>query len=207
MNIAHINKKTELEFSPDENTTHQWLLYLQNVIVSNPPSNNQAEDITEEEYIHLPELFAKIHKNLQREYHLCHSAKQKKEGTLDKDVAEIAFLAQAYYNGISGKQYPYFQSEILYKLLSPHDAIIQKLFDINAKGFIKDIEKIQTSLTAGMGYACRELKAISEEYDISDESIKHLLSGAFNEHELPHELAEILGKILGNDLFDLQKVD
>ena len=203
MAVAHINKKTESEFSPDENRTQQWLIYLQNVITSNPPDENQVEDIEEEEYIRLSELFATMYEKTQIEYNLCYTAKQKKDGKFDEDIDAISLSAQAYYNGISGKQYPHLQPEILYKLLSPHDAIMQELFGIKARDFVEDIEKIYISLTRGIGHACYEL---SEKYGIDDEIIMNLLGGVFNEYDFPPQSAEILEKIQGNDLFDLQKI-
>ena len=205
--MAHaiMNIETESKQGMAENTAQQWLLYLQNAVVSNPPDDNQAEDITEEEYIRLSELFATMYgKTHLLEYHICNTAKQKKDGTLNEDTAEIEVMARTYYNGVSGKQYPYLQPEVLHKLLSPHDAIIQKLFGINVQDFVEDIEKIHTSLTMGMGNAYNELGQLIAKDPISDEDSQNS-SNDVPDEELLHQLNKICGKIRGNDLFDLQK--
>ena len=206
MLIAHLNIKTESAAGMYENITWQWLIYLQNVITSTLPDNDQAKIIEEEDYTRLFKLFVTMRLKLQIEYPLCDEAKQKKDGAINEDMAEIDNLVRSSSNSISGKQFLYLHPEILYKLLSPHDAKIQELFDINAKEFVKDMRKIQKSTTMGMGYALNEFREFCKKHAISDESIKHLLGGAVSKRELSPQLAEILEKIRGNDLFDLQKV-
>ena len=215
--MAHAirNIETESKQGMAENTAHQWLLYLQNAIASNPPDNNQAEDIKEEDYMHLSKLFATMYSMTHLEYHICKAAKQKKDETFNEDTAEIEAMAQSYYNGVSGKQYSYFQSEILYKLLSPHDAIIQKLFGINVQDFVEDTKKIQTSLaTMGTGQIYDDLIKILEVCD-NNEVFQSKLNDALNTYEPPPELTEGFEPIFDNnpfgpqfdyDLFDLQKI-
>ena len=206
MLIAHLNIKTESAAGVHENITWQWLIYLQNVIASTLPNNNQAEIIEEEDYMRLSKLFVTMRLKIEMEYHRYNDAKREKDRAINEDMAEIVNLAQSSYNFISGKQFLYLHSKILDKLLSPHDAKIQELFDINAKEFVKDMRKIQKSTTMGMGYALNEFREFCKKHAISDESIKHLLGGAVSKRELSPQLAEILEKIRGNDLFDLQKV-
>ena len=213
----HMGLKTESEIGMDQIITQQWLIYLQNAIVSNPPNKNQATQIQKEEYVHLSELFAKMYKKIQLDYHLCDTAKQKKDGTFNEHVAEIDFLAQSSYNGIWGRQHPILIPEILHKLLSPHDAVIQKIFDINVQKFVDNIKKIQTSLIMGLGDASRDfddahkkslakVKERIESGEVNDESFENILNTVIRELDLQPQFQKALGQMRGYDLFDLQKV-
>lgn len=71
-------------------------------------------------------------------------------GEFDEDTDKIRFAAQLFYNSVWGKQYQNFEPEILGKLLSPHDAVFRKHFEITAQNFVEAIEQIQVSLTKGM---------------------------------------------------------
>ena len=206
MIVAHINTKTESNISMEWSHAHEWLIYLQNIIASNPPHNDQAEDIREEDYIHLSKLSAIMYIKTHIEYHICYFAKQKKNIAFNKDTAEIEVIIRMCYNGVSGRQHPYFQSEVLYKLLSPHDAIIKKLFGINAQDFIEGIKKIQTSLTIGMGDACGEYGKILMTHHTGNEVSLTSLTEVLSKQELQPQLNEVWGKISGYGLFDLQKV-
>ena len=213
----HMGLETESEIGMGQIITQQWLIYLQNAIVSNPPNKNQVAQIEEEEYAHLSELFAKMYQKTQLVYHLCDTARQKKDSAFNEHVAEINFMAQSFYNGIWGRQYPILLPKILYKLLSPHDAVIQKIFDINVQNFVDNIEKIQTSLIMGLGNALRDLDDVRnkslakveeriESGEINDESFENLLNTVTREPELQSQLQKALRQAFGCDLFDLQKV-
>lgn len=217
MAVAHLNTKTEAGIGMEQITPAQLLLYIQNVVASNPPHKDQAERIEEGEYARLSELFEKMHSKIQGEYHMCDAAKRQKEGTFDEDTDEIRFTAQLFYNSVWGKQYQNLEPEILGKLLSPHDAVIRKHFGIGAQDFVEAIKQIQTSLTKGMIDAFASLDDFRKESldkideliesgEAGDSSLQDLMQVVIKKQGWQSRIDKILGQAFGNDLFDLQKV-
>lgn len=190
----------------------QLLLYIQNIIASNPPSKDQTECRNESEYGRLSELFKSILSN-QTVFYMCDTAKRQREGSFDKDADQIKFITQLFYNNVSGKQYQILEPEILSKLLTPHDEVMRKHFGVGAQDFVEAVKQIQTSLSKGFSNSHIELKGyfdkikkMTEGENSGTNVSPELVQNVIKKQGWQSEINKLFGQAFRCDLFDLQKV-
>ena len=79
MATRHMKLKAEVEVGTDELLSMRMLDYVQSVIAAVPPSHNQRQEVTEEEWSTLREKIGILFDKVNRTYQVCRRAKNKAE--------------------------------------------------------------------------------------------------------------------------------
>jgi len=158
-----IGKTSEIEYGFEEMVTARMLDYIQSVIVSTPCSNVNITKFDETAWKELFNEVKSLYDTLIPWFQIYRSAFL--EATQkDYDVNYDYFYVQAEMLWLSVRCDRYFVHDMphLYDLLSPHDEIFNELFGISVNNFLKEIEKIQHSLSKGLGIVVNEMKEFQD---------------------------------------------
>ena len=123
-----------------------------------------------------------------------------------------------YWCNVRGHRYLYHEKTHLTDLISSHSDILQELFGITAEQFIEEISKIQHALTRGMIDAGLELKEfqrvtmdaverkLANIEDLTQIGMPELIAEVIKENGWEAWQADVIGRFIGLDLFDVGKV-
>ena len=211
-----IGKTSESEYGFEEMVTARMLDYIQSVIVSTPCSNVNITKFDETAWKELFSEVKSLYDTLIPWFQIYRSAFL--EATQkDYDVNYDYFYVQAEMLWLSVRCDRYFVHDMphLYNLLSPHDEIFNELFGISGNNFLKEIEKIQNSLSQGLGIVVNEMKEFQDkvmaevekkEDKILESDLPNLAKETIKEKGWGDWSQSIIGRFFGLDLFDLQKI-
>lgn len=161
-----LGKTAESEFSIEDNMALRTLEYIQSVLASVPPvPESNGQEIDENTWANLTNLISDLYIAVTGEYHFCKSSvSQLNDPSYDRELDGFYIKAQMYWCVIRGDRYAIHDIPHLERLISPHDAVFQELFQISTEDFIKEISKIQYSVTRGVGEAIEELHQSHAEF-------------------------------------------
>lgn len=189
-----LNKKTERDFSADENFQLRAVEYIQSVLVS--CQNNYEKDYDEEQqeqlYEEILSLTTQLYKEIP-EYLYFWTGKMLHEKTITKEEVEYIFYMQMM-SQTRGEQYQVFRISILRKLLEPQEKLIEKVYGITHDVIINGLEQLEINLSSGRLQAFEKLVEQYEKYREKGEN-----SGQSEEN------TEIVLNAIGLRLFDVKK--
>ena len=219
MAARHLNVESEINIDQDAADSLRMVDYLQSIIASVPPTNNNIDKLTEEKWQSLRKMVGDLFSQLNMEYQICRTAVNRSENPdYDMEFEEYYYKAQTYWCNVRGNRYLYHERTHFNDLLLPHSGVLTELFGINAEQLIEEVSKIQHALTRGMIDAGLEMKEFQR---VTMDALEPKLSTVdkITENRLPELMAEVIktngwedwqrdvfGRFLGLDLFDIEKV-
>ena len=219
MAMHHLNMSSESEANTDDVVSIRMVDYLQSVIAAIKPSDSPKKEIIEEDWQSLHCLVKELFNELNLNYHLGRTAIRRKEDPyFDMEYEEFYFKAQIYWCNIRGDRYLYHEEEYLSDVISPHSDILNKLFGITAEQLIAEIKKIQHALTRGIIEACLDLEVfrkatmdaleplLKQQEHHTPDRMRELMAQVIKSNGWEEWQADIFGRFMGFDLFDLEKV-
>jgi hypothetical protein len=214
---SHTPVDTEAE---DALTSVRALEYIQNVVASTPANKIQKDKVDEEQWTRLIETISNLYKTFNTEYLLAYSIKSRSEDSLEEEVAQFRIQSVAHWVNVRGERYSNHEKEHLEDLLLCQNELIEDVLGVSARTLVDEIFKIHDSLTNGVGESAIETGELSN--IVYTEFERRIESGKLkpnSEQEIQSELLNIvddlglserhekaIGRFLGFDLFDLQKV-
>lgn len=218
MAIRHMGMSSESDADADDVVSLRMVDYLQSVIASVKPKSSPKDEVEENDWQVLRSLVEDLFNKLNLHYQICQTALRKKEAPgFDIEYEEFYYKAQIYWCNIRGHRYLYHEDEYFRDLIYPHSDILNTLFGITAEQLVTEISKIQHALTMGVIEAGRELKEfqkvtmdaleplLREKEQPTPDEIKELMAGVIRANGEEWQ-ADVFGRFLGLDLFDLEKV-
>jgi hypothetical protein len=210
---------SESELGHDAATAMRMIDYVQSVITAVPPSPQQRTEVTEEEWTALHEKIERLFGRLSLDYQLCATAHERAAGTAqDLDFEEFKYRAQVYWCNVRGARYQVHQPAYLRDMFLPFSEMFREFFGITAEQFVGEITKIWRSLTYGFGDAAEEFesfrtevldatgKLIDSDDAAGEEGARAAVAKVIEERGWQERQERALGRFLGLDLFDVQKV-
>jgi len=219
MAAHHMNIDSEIKIDQEAAISLRMVDYIQSIIASVKPAESIQEIVAEEDWQQLRALIKDLFSLVNFEYQICRSASTRKSNPhYNRDFDKYYFKAQLYWCNIRGHQYivhgiPFFRS-----LLLPHNEVLKELFGISSEELIDAIQKIQDSLTFGIDklmkdlkqfqkITTKELEKITKEMEpVSQEDLPVIMSKVIEENGWETWQEDVLGRLLGLDLFDLEKL-
>ena len=218
MATRHMKLKAEVEVGPDELLSMRMLDYVQSVIAAVPPSHNQRQEVTEEEWYTLREKIGILFDKVNRTYQFCRRAKNKAEDLeFNEDLDEFYIKAQIFWCNIKGNRYQVHEPAYLQHMFLPHSDVLEELFGLSGKRFVEEIIKIWHELSFGHGDAFEALvqfdedaytaleKKISGKTNLSEHDLQLLMDQVIKENAWEDRRNDVFGRFFGMDLFDVQK--
>ena len=219
MAAEQINIETEAEMGEKEATSMRMIDYVQSVIAAVTPAENQRDKVTDEEWTDLRSKIQQLFSKVTFEYQLCCNAKNKSDDpSFAQNFADFQFQAQLCWCNVRGRRYPVHELAYLEDTLLPHDGVLQELFGISGEQFIMEIKKIWHVLSFGIQDLSDDLKQFQRDttdavdkkiMDLSSEpdtNPSDLIATVIEENAWKERKADIEGRLLGMDLFDVQKI-
>ncbi len=215
----HLNIKSESDIDQDGALSLRMVDYLQSIIASAQPAEVIEEAVTEEQWEETRALVGGLFSKLNMDYQICRTAvARKNDPDYDPDFEEYFYKAQIYWCNIRGHRYSAHNIPFLRDVLSPHNDILQELFGINVEKLLSALQRIQDSLTMGLGNVLEELVKCREVVIAKLEEKRGTL-GNDQEGDLPDAMRRIIrenygedwrehvsGRLCGLDLFNLAKI-
>lgn len=200
--------------------SHALIEFIQTCIVSWPPTEKK-EPLTNELWKRLEEKIGKLYNDAVLRFQIANSAKRKTDGIPDDESDELYFRLVTFWVGVRGKRYLNHEKEHLGALLSPHDAILTKLYGVTgseiAQGvyaamiqlvssptLFRELDELKNAVDTAMKQKLDLLS--SQNKKLTDEEFKSLASTIVDEIGLRKESDRIVGGLFGSDLFDFEKV-
>jgi preprotein translocase subunit SecA len=189
--------------------------YVQSVIVSTPPAPAGVDDISEEEWQALKADVSALFQTLTFSYPMAATARRKAESPdLDMALEEFQVRAEMLWANVRGRRYQLHERQALLDTLLPHSDILDRLFGIDAKALIDELDKILAKLTRGLHDLFVELEEVRDRtLDRMDEVIRDrefndfesIRDKVFEDTELREANARLAGELIGYDLFDVER--
>ncbi len=219
MAAEQIDIETESEMGEKEATSMRMIDYVQSVIAAVSPAENQRDGVTDEEWDNLRSKIQQLFSKATFEYPLCCNAKNKTDDpNFDEDFEDFQVQAQLCWCNVRGRRYPVHESAYIEDMLLPHSSVLQELFEISGEQFVMEIKKIWHVLSLGIQDLSNDLKqlqndtmdAIAKKVDDSSSDSNpnpsDLIATVIKENTWEDRKADIEGRLLGMNLFDVQKI-
>lgn len=219
MAAEQIEIETEAEMGEKEAISMRMIDYVQSVIAAVSPAENQRGDVTDEEWDNLRSKIQQLFSKVTFEYPLCRNAKNKTDDpNFDEDFEDFQVQAQLCWCNVRGRRYPVHESAYIEDMLLPHSSVLQELFGISGEQFVMEIKKIWHVLSFGIQDLSDDLKQL--QHDTMDVAAKkaedlspasnpnpsNLIATVIKENAWEDHKADIEGRLLGMNLFDVQKI-
>lgn len=204
---------SEMQQTKEQVVMGREIEYLQSVLVSSENHydfNSSPTDNSEKYY----SISAKIQElyTLAEQYFIMHTAKVKKESSIDLDLEQEQFLVEAQLSMfVRGDRYSVYEIPTIRTLLQPHNDEFIKEYNISADDFVNGLENIKKSLTHGVIDTMDILSSLHEEFitsmsqeteDIREKYNKHIQS----DKKLLKNKEKFVDNFCGYGLFDLTKL-
>lgn len=208
-----MGKTSEFEMNGDDIIALRMIDYIQSVIVSSPPLENN--DLTEAIWHELRGDVKKLYGMLSWGYHTLDTAKKKVSGIdFDIEYEEFYVKAQMHWTAVRGHRYLVHDMPHLRDLLTEHDLVFKEIYGASIEQFLQGIEKLQNSLAFGIFEAAKELRElhakIVAQVDASLVTTKDEMFEAMEkilkDNGFEAERDDIFSRFFGFDLFDIVKV-
>lgn len=213
--MTQMNMTSEFQGDFDDSITLRMLDYIQSIIVSSEPQQQESDkDNSEQLWGEISVKVSELYSNLN-DYHLTKSAHlQINDPEYDPEYDSIYVQAQGLRTHVRGQRYSIYEIPHLRDLLSPHDNIFRELFNITIEDFLTGISKLQYSLMQGFNDGLDEMDLLREKtlpaVEFNDTTLEmtrqEAMQKVIEELGLEELRDSALGKIRGYDLFDVQKV-
>lgn len=213
---CHIGIETEASIGHGQTMAMRMVDYLQSLIASVPPAPAQQTEIKEGDWETIERLVSTLFEMLNLEYQICRTAKSRAvDPSLDMELEAFRARAEMLWCNVRGKRYAAHETQALLDLLVPHSGVIETLFDITASELVAELAKVQRSLTFGIQETFEALAALQQDAlasiatdaqgEDADAAIAAVRSKVATDPDLRERTELVLGRLLGLDLFDLEK--
>ena len=203
----------------EETISLRMIDYVQSVVAAVPPAREQRQEVTEEDWTSLRTKVAELFQKVNLEFQHCRTAKRRAEDpNIDPNFEEFEFKAQLYWCNIRGSRYQVHEPEYLRDMFIPHSGILQELFGISGEQFVDEIVKIWHALSFGLQDLARELtdfqkhvmdaaeRRLASPRNSSECELSEAVREVLREQGLEARQIELQNRLLGADLFDLEKI-
>jgi hypothetical protein len=219
MSARFIGMTSESDIDGEDLVSQRMIDYLQSVIAGVKPHDTIKEDITEEDWQILRSLVSELFTLINLDYQNCRTAVEMKgNADFDLEFEMFYYKSQIHWCNVRGHRYPPHEAEYFKELIVPHSDVLNKLFGINGEQLVKEILKIQHSLTKGLIGAASDLNKlhllvsdalklkVGEKENINKIDMQKLSKEIIKENRWEEWKEDIFGRFFGLDLFDLEKV-
>ncbi|WP_426991985.1 SEC-C metal-binding domain-containing protein [Methylomonas sp. CM2] len=217
MSCQHI--EVEVDVGMEDAHAMRMVDYVQSIIAASPPSLEQQDEVSEEDWQYLSVQVQKLFQKINFEYHICATAKRKLSGDDFDDAMEtFLFKSQMHWCNVRGDNYQVHQVQSLADLLIPQSDIIHRAFGISGEDLIAELEKIWHSLTFGVQDAMESLRSLQLEVmddvqllledGVSEKgkSIPELMQISCDRLGCREELENSMSSLFGMTLFDVGRL-
>lgn len=194
----------------------RMLDYVQSLIASVPPAEEQHGDVSEEAWDQLRSDVKTLFDRITIEYQTCLTASRRAaDPQLDMELEEFRFRAEGMWVHVRGKRYQPHERIALAELLAPHSDVLKRLFGMSAEEIAEELDKILHKLSGGAALSMLALKKFHEdsipEMDAiiasgEAETPEEVMAKLFEDPALKAQYKAAMGEALGFDLFDVAKV-
>lgn len=219
LTAGQLGTTSESELGFDNLIAMRMVDYIQSVIAATPPAADPRTDVAAEDWRALREKVQRLFSMMLLEYHLCASAQASAtDPAYDPDIEEFKYRAQVYWCSVRGTRYQVHQPPYLRDMFLPFSDMLLELFGVTAEEFVTEITKIWRSLSYGLGEAFEALdtfrtdvldaaeEKITSGHATPDHTLSDIVAGIVQERGWQERQENALGRSLGLDLFDVQKV-
>jgi len=167
--MSHMFKFSELHYTKEENMVIRAQEYIQSILVS---TENHFDDIDskEDQEKRWHSVLADIedlYKEFTYFYHYWAAYKENSDEIPD-EIMQYIVESQVLYL-VRGKRYQVFELEPLKNLLPPHNDVLVELFGVTAEQIIEGLEKLEYSMSQGLGDAWTDMgKKFDELFETVD---------------------------------------
>ena len=218
--LADRHSKIESESDLDiaDAVSMRMLDYVQSIIAAVSPSPDQASEITEDDWLQLSEKVGALFEKISHSYQVCRTAKNRAtDPHFDLTLEEFHFRAQIHWCNVRGKRYQVHEPAYLRLMFLPHSDVLMELFGISGEKFVDEVIKIWHALSFGLGDALEEMDTFRRDtLDVLKEKIaskanpiekdfRVMMADVINEKGWEGRRDTAFGRLLGTDLFDVQK--
>lgn len=190
--------------------------YVQSVIASVPPAENQETELSDEDWAQLGAEVQELFETITLQYQPCLTAHRRNENpNLDMALEEFRFRAETMWVHVRGKRYQVHEEVALRELLLPHSDVLQRLFGVTANSLVDELAKILRKLSAGAFESMMALKRLQEdsmprlEAIMSDPEVRSMEDARdklWADPVFAKRRDEVAGEVVGLDLFDVEKI-
>jgi preprotein translocase subunit SecA len=198
----------------DQLAAMRMLDYVQSVIAAVKP-RSYDEDVSEDDWKKLKADVTTLFHHLTIDYQMCLTAHRRvQDPGLDMELEEFRFRNEIFWMNIRGKRYQPHERQALLDVLAPHSDILFKLFGIDARALVYELDKVLAKLTRGLADAVPELKRFHKDAldrfealagDHDGLSFDALVGKVFEDNDLAARGRAVTGEVFGMDLFDVGK--
>ncbi len=213
--VLTLGESAESEIPEAGAIARRMIDYVQCLIVSTPPSKDGYEKMTEDLWAelgkHIDEVFS-----LLLPYFIVATSKRQMEESYDDEWEKLFTRAQMNWCFVKGDRHLNHMYAHFKPLLETHNEVFIKLFGISANQFVDEIEKIKNALTYGLFDSVSEISQLHRRFfdrleedpldNFNAPDIGNFFRDKLKEFDYLERFEEALGKFIGLDLFDLEKV-
>lgn len=218
----HTQIESEAEIEAEDAASLRMIDYVQSLIAAVPSAQDQRQEVTEEEWKTLREKVEQLFQTVNLGYQICRTAKNKAndpnfDEDFDEDFEEFQFKAQLYWCNVRGRRYQVHELAYLNDMFLPYSDVLQELFGISGEKFVNELKKIWHALSFGLREAFESMdqfrkdtldaidKKIAAGSLSSEADLRALMAEVVKEHGWEDRQNDVFGRLLGMDLFDVQK--
>lgn len=162
---AAIGRKSEPEWTSDEDSTVWTLEYIFSVIASTPLDSFGNVELTDEDYNSISQGVRKLINSVGMNYAIASTSRRKIDGTIqDGEYEELFTKCMMHWSAVRKSRYSSHDIPYLSYFLAPHDDVFRELFSISVSDFVTAIENIAHALSRGMIEACEAMASIHKEF-------------------------------------------
>lgn len=219
MASSHLGIKSETEVDKKKALSVRMVDYIQSIIASVQPIDEDKQQVTEETWANLKAQVSQLFEQLNMEYQFCRTAFNRRENPdFDIEFEEFYFKAQLYWCNVRGNRYLYHETKHFKDILTPHSDILKELFGITAEQLIEEVSKIQYALTSGLIDTTLEMKKFqkttmdalktkfTDKNILEEGSWPELMADVIKENDWEKWKNDLFGRFFGLNLFDLEKI-
>lgn len=201
--LSQMNKFSEINYTSEENMVIRAQEYIQSILVSTENHFNSSESSEDQEkrwHLVLADI-EDLYKEFVYFYHYW-SAYKKDTGEIPNEMINHIVESQMLYL-VRGNRYQVFELEPLKHLLPPHNDILLELFGVTPDQIIEGLEKLEYSMSQGLGDAWMNIGGKFDEFCKSIDLGKDLEDII---KETQDDVSNVLNNALGvalNDIFHI----
>jgi len=194
----------------------RMLDYVQSLVASVPPAEQQPDDVSEEAWNRLRSNVKTLFDRITIEYQTCLTASRRAANPqLDMELEEFRFRAEGMWMHVRGKRYQPHERIALAELLAPHSDVLVRLFGMSAAGIAQELDKILRKLSGGAAMSMLALKKLHEDsiprmealiQSGEAQSIEEVREKLFDDPAFAARRDAVMGEVAELDLFDVAKV-
>lgn len=191
--------------------------YVQSVIASVPPQQNQKKELADEDYSALAKRVEELFLHINHHYQICATAKERAENKdFNLEFEEFKFKAQLYWANIRGDRYQVHEAVYLHDMFLPHSEVLKELWGVSAEDFVRCLSQLVEHLAHGINDLIGDavsfrndvLAAMKKKIEMESNSFEDfdaLMALVIQENGWQERGRVALENLIGMDFFDVEK--